>query len=70
MYPTLNSKATHINPVTGKSVPDESISFFDSYLEEDENNYYIVRAWHTDGEDKKVYPKSEWVSDSELMGNE
>lgn len=57
---TLNSKANHINPLNGCTVPDEVIYFFDSSLEEDANNYYAVRAYHTDGENRTVYPKSMW----------
>ena len=59
----LRTISTHINPNTGMTVPDRTILFLDSYIEEDANNYYAVRAWHTDGNDRKIYPKSEWIAE-------
>jgi len=59
----LRTIATHINPNTGMTVPDRTILFLDSRIEEDADNYYAVRAWHTDGNDRKIYPKSEWTAE-------
>jgi hypothetical protein len=54
----LISKAKHINPLTGFEVPDETHLFFDvDKVEEDQENYYLVKAWE---QGTRVYSKAKW----------
>lgn len=57
---TINSKKTHVNPFTGFSIPDESYFFTGHDLEEDEENYYAVRSYPTDGVARETFPKALW----------
>lgn len=57
----LYSKATHINPITGYAVSDETFMLFDCNVREDGENYYVSPAFPTDNMSETAYPKSAWV---------
>ena len=56
----LYSKATHINPITGYEVSNETVMLFDRKVREDGENYYVSPAFPTDNMSEKAYPKCAW----------
>ena len=56
----LYSKATHINPITGYEVSNETVMLFDRKVREDGENYYVSPAFSTDNMSETAYPKSAW----------
>lgn len=57
---TLYSKATHINPITGYAVSNETFMLFDCKVREDGENYYVSPAFPTDNMSETAYHKSAW----------